>query len=133
MMKQFTIAVDFDGTCVHDAFPHVGADMFGAELALKRLVEDGHRIILWTCREHTAYLTVPDTLQLAIDWFTKKGITLYAINGNPDMTMQGFPLCRKCHCDILIDDKSLFIPRCNNGDLDWHTIYTEIKRLSIKQ
>lgn len=130
-MKKLTIAVDFDGICVHDEFPHVGADMFGAELALKKLQSDGHHIILWTCREHFPYHGVDDVLQLAIDWFTKRDISLYAINGNPDMILEhDYPIARKCHADVLIDDHALFIPRLPNGDIDWHSIYKEITRLS---
>ena len=35
--KKFTIAVDFDGTCVEEAWPNVGKDIFGAVIALKKL------------------------------------------------------------------------------------------------
>lgn len=129
-MRQLTIAVDFDGTCVHSEFPHVGPDMFGAELALKKLAQDGHRIILWTCREHFPYGGVNDVLEPAIEWFRKKNIPLYAINGNPDMTLQGFPIARKCHADVIIDDRSLFIPRTQTGDIDWCAIYREIKLMA---
>lgn len=131
-MKQLTIAVDFDGTCVHDKFPYVGADMFGAELALKRLVEDGHKIILWTCREHFPYGGVDDVLELALEWFRKKDIPLYAVNGNPDMTLQGYPIARKCHADIIIDDHALFTPYTMNGDIDWCAIYRAIKLIAAQ-
>lgn len=96
-MKQFTIAVDFDGTCVEERFPHVG----------------------------------PDTLQLAIDWFDKKGIPLYGINENPDMNALDYPKSRKCHADFVIDDHSVCIPRCMNGDLNWYAIYQAIRLESI--
>lgn len=129
--KTFTIAVDFDGTCVKDDFPRVGKDMFGAEIALKKLVADGHKIILWTCREHhSSFDGVEDTLQLAIDWFKRKGIPLFSINGNPEMI--DFPICRKCHADFMIDDHAVGVPRCENGDLDWFQIYRIIKRACIQ-
>lgn len=130
-MKQFTIAVDFDGTCVEERFPHVGPDIFGAEMALKKLVFDGHKLLLWTCREHNSYKDVPDTLQLAIDWFDKKGIPLYGINENPDMNALDYPRSRKCHADFVIDDHSICIPRCTNGDLNWYAIYQAIRLASI--
>lgn len=130
-MKKLIIAVDFDGTCVHNEFPHVGADMFGAELALKRLQADGHHIILWTCREHFAFQGVDDVLQLAIDWFDKRGIKLYAINGNPDSVLKhDYPIARKCSADVYIDDHCLFMPRTPAGDIDWHAVYMEIKRIA---
>jgi hypothetical protein len=68
---------------------------------------------------------------LAIDWFTKRDISLYAINGNPDMILEhDYPIARKCYADVLIDDHALFIPRLPNGDIDWHSIYKEITRLA---
>ena len=43
------IAIDFDGTCVTNEYPNVGNDI-GAVPVLKRIVEKGHRIILYTMR-----------------------------------------------------------------------------------
>lgn len=45
------IAVDFDGTCVTHEFPKVGKDI-GAVPVLKKLIEKGHKIILYTMRSH---------------------------------------------------------------------------------
>ena len=124
-----TIAVDFDGTCVQSDFPRVGPDIFGAAIALKKLVADGHRIILWTCREHSSFGGVEDTLQLAIDWFVRKGIPLFAVNGNPEMI--DFPICRKCHADFLIDDHAVGLPKTGDGAPDWFRIYREIRLATI--
>jgi len=44
------IAVDFDGTIVEDAYPKVGKPILFAFETLKKLQEDGHRLILWTYR-----------------------------------------------------------------------------------
>lgn len=41
------IAVDFDGTCVTHEFPKVGRDI-GAVPVLRKLVENGHKLILFT-------------------------------------------------------------------------------------
>ena len=41
------IAVDFDGTCVTHDYPRVGKDI-GSVPVLKRLVEEGHQLIIWT-------------------------------------------------------------------------------------
>ena len=52
-MKNFNeliIAVDFDGTCVTHEYPDIGRDI-GAAPVLKRLVESGVRLILWTMRQ----------------------------------------------------------------------------------
>lgn len=130
--KTFTIAVDFDGTCVEEEFPRVGKDIFGAVIALKKLIADGHRIILWTCREHSAYGGVEDTLQLAIDWFNRKGIPLYGVNGNADPLIAGFPLCRKMSADIFIDDHCIGIPKTEDGHPDWFQIYRLVKKEQLK-
>lgn len=129
--KTFTVAVDFDGTCVTDEFPRVGKDIFGAEIALKKLVADGHRIILWTCREHSSFGGVEDTLQLAIDWFERKGIPLFGHNDNPEMI--DYPICRKCHADFVIDDHAVGVPRTGDGNLDWFQIYRIIRLASASE
>lgn len=125
-----TIAVDFDGTCVRDAFPNIGKEIFGAVIALKKMVADGHKLILWTCREHSAYKGVADTLQLALDWFEKKEIPLYAVNGNP--MMYDYPVCRKCHADLVIDDHAVGIPKTGDGDPDWFLIYNLVKQEELR-
>lgn len=50
-INMLTIAVDFDGTCVTHDFPKVGKNI-GAEIVLKKLVDKGHKIILYTIRSH---------------------------------------------------------------------------------
>lgn len=128
--KTFTIAVDFDGTCVEENFPRVGKDVFGAVIALKKMVADGHRIILWTCREHSAYDGIEDTLQLAEDWFKRKGIPLFAVNGNPEVI--GFPTSRKMSADMFIDDHAVGLPKTSEGHPDWFQIYRIVKQEQLK-
>ena len=43
------ICVDFDGTCVTHDFPEIGKDI-GAIPILLRLVDAGHKLILYTMR-----------------------------------------------------------------------------------
>lgn len=43
------IGIDFDGTCVKHAFPRKGDDI-GAIPILKELVDNGHKLILFTMR-----------------------------------------------------------------------------------
>ena len=50
MNQTYTIAVDFDGTCVEHDYPEVGLDVEGAVETLKELQSRGHRIILYTMR-----------------------------------------------------------------------------------
>lgn len=94
------IAVDFDGTCVTHEFPKVGKDI-GAVPVLKRLIEKGHQIILYTMR-------CDNTLQEAIDWFKKNDIPLLGVNENP--TQKRWTSSPKIFAHIYIDDAALGCP-----------------------
>lgn len=108
------IAVDFDGTCVTHEFPDVGKDI-GAVPVLKKLVEKGHKIILYTMRCHTSKKCVTDkgvrlvdTLQEAIDWFEKNNIPLYGVNENPDQ--KNWTSSPKIYAHLYIDDAAIGCP-----------------------
>ena len=45
------IAVDFDGTIVEHRYPSIGKEYPFAIETLRKLTEEGHRLILWTVRE----------------------------------------------------------------------------------
>ena len=111
------IAVDFDGTCVKHRYPDVGEDI-GAAPVLRKLVENGHRIILLTMRD------CGDILRDAIEWFNKNEIPLYAINQNPE---QNWSSSRKVYADFYIDDQAVGCPliqeRYGSGRyVDWGAI-----------
>ena len=46
-----TIAVDFDGTIVEHRYPEIGNEIPFAIDTLKMLINDRHRLILWSVRE----------------------------------------------------------------------------------
>ena len=56
---RLIIAVDFDGTIVEDAYPKIGKTRIFAFETLKRLQQDGHRLILWTYRSGCLLYTSP--------------------------------------------------------------------------
>lgn len=93
------IAVDFDGTCVTHEYPHIGKDI-GAVPVLKKIVENGHQIILLTMRDG-------DTLKDAEQWFADNDIPLLASNVNPNAT---WSTSRKVFASIYIDDMALGCP-----------------------
>lgn len=70
------IGIDFDNTVVSDLFPEVGLSL-GAEPILKKLIANGHKLILWTIRSGEA-------LDKAVDWFKQNDIELFGINENPE-------------------------------------------------
>ena len=49
-MQSKIIAVDFDGTIVSHMYPEIGVDNPNAIRVLKKLIEQGHQLILWTMR-----------------------------------------------------------------------------------
>lgn len=116
-MDKITIAIDFDGTCVTHEFPKVGKDI-GAVPVLKRLVEAGHNLILYTMRSNCegntgASKEVPEVLNGmflddAVNWFKENGITLYAIQTNPQQ--KEWTTSPKCYAQLYIDDAALGIP-----------------------
>lgn len=94
------IAIDFDGTCVTHAYPVVGHEI-GASYVLRKLIKNGHQLILWTMRSD-------DRLQDAVDWFKKNRIKLYGINSNP--TQNAWTNSPKAYAQLYIDDAALGCP-----------------------
>lgn len=108
MYKNLILGIDFDGTCTTHEYPLVGKDI-GAVPVLKKLVEKGHRLMLWTMRG-----SKPDsketTLKDAVDWFEKNQIPLWGINENPEQTATGWSNSHKQYANLYIDDAALGAP-----------------------
>lgn len=128
------ICVDFDGTCVSHEFPEIGKDI-GAVPVLKRLVEQGHNLILFTMRSDSKEVTskdygIEDTprdyLTEAVDWFKKRDIPLYGIQENP--TQKGWTTSPKAYGQLYIDDAALGCPLTYNPEVssrvfvDWFAV-----------
>ena len=71
-VKGAIIAIDFDGTVVTHAYPHMGMDA-DAVPVLKELVANDCKLILYTMRSG-------QLLEKAVQWFKEQKIPLYAIN-----------------------------------------------------
>ena len=67
------IAVDFDGTIVTHEYPKIGKEIPFATQTLKMLINDGHRLILWSVREG-------QLLEDAVKWCRERGLEFYAVN-----------------------------------------------------
>lgn len=102
------IAVDFDGTCVTHDYPNIGKDI-GAITVLKKLTENGHRLMLWTMRSG-------ETLTDAVKWFSDNEIPLWGVNQNPEQ--HTWTNSQKQYAQIYIDDAALGAPLidCENHD-----------------
>lgn len=101
----YYIVLDFDGTVVKHRYPAVGEDI-GALPVLRKLVANGHHILLNTMRSHDSEGV--DTLQPAIDWFAERNIPLFGINENP--TQKEWSSSPKVYGNVYIDDGALGAP-----------------------
>ncbi|NQX86378.1 MAG: hydrolase [Flavobacteriaceae bacterium] len=108
--NKLTIAVDFDGTIVEDAYPGIGKPRIFAFETLKKLMEDGHRIILWTYRSG-------DRLEEAVAFCKTNGISFYAVNNSFPEEQFDNTYSRKINADLFIDDRNI------GGVLGWGEMY----------
>lgn len=97
-------AVDFDGTLCENKWPEIGEPIQTMIDYCKKLREQGHKLILWTCR-------TGEQTEAAVKWCTEHGLEFDAVNANlPDEIKKYKNDPRKVGADYFIDDKNLFIP-----------------------
>lgn len=110
-----TIAVDFDGTIVEHRYPEIGKELPFATQTLKMLIEDHHKLILWSVREG-------QLLEDAVEWCRQRGVEFYAVNKDfpEEDTDKNRHFSRKLKADVWIDDRNV------GGLPDWGTIYQMI-------
>ena len=84
---------------------------------LKKLQQDGHKLILWTVREG-------DLLDEAVEFCRQRGVEFFAVNSNyPDENVDASAIrSRKLKADMFIDDRNV------GGLPDWGVIYEMISR-----
>lgn len=108
--ERMTIAVDFDGTIVEDAYPAIGKPKLFAFETLKAIQGKRHNLILWTYRSGSR-------LEEAVDFCKENGIEFYAVNKSyPEEEFDG-KMSRKINADVFIDDRNV------GGFLGWGEIY----------
>lgn len=129
------IGLDFDGTCVTHEYPKVGKDI-GAIPVLKKIINNGHQIVLNTMRSG-------HELGDAIDWFNNNGIELYGVGFNP--TQAKWTSSSKCYAELYIDDAALGAPlkinKISNDDgdkipygrpfIDWDKVEEHLVRMGV--
>lgn len=136
------INLDFDGTCVSHEFPNIGKDI-GAVPVLKKLVEKGHHLILFTMRSDrenkkpTGHDLIQDVTGMfltdAVNWFKDNDIPLYGIQTNP--TQLNWTTSPKSYAQLMIDDSALGCPLkfddrvSNRPFVDWE----EVRKILINQ
>jgi hypothetical protein len=116
MKKKLTLSIDFDGTICEQSFPEIGALKKDADVYMRKLQEEGHRIIINTCRSGKYE-------GMAQDFLDQNNIPYRYINSNlPVLIAQYQQDCRKISADIYIDDRCLMgLPET------WEEIYNLIQ------
>lgn len=107
--KKLILAIDFDGTIVNHEFPKIGYLKPYAKQVIQRWKEEGHKIIIWTCRnqsepEHPEWTQAP--ISAVIEFLNKNKIPFDTVNS--DVPNLGFWLqSRKVYADVYIDDRNM--------------------------
>lgn len=114
-MKRLYISVDFDGTIVEQVYPKVGELRDDSKYYINKLYEDGHTIIINTCRSGIY-------ADEAKDFLLQMGVKFNYFNENaPELIKKYGGDCRKISADYYIDD------RCIAGLPKWEDIYNLIQ------
>lgn len=113
IVDTYTIAVDFDGTLVEDEYPKIGKPILFAFDTLKKLQENGHRLILWTYRKGSM-------LDEAVQFSADQGVVFYAVNMSFPEEKYDPKYSRKINADFFIDDRNI------GGLRSWGEIYQQL-------
>ena len=126
-MANKIIAVDFDGTIVTHAYPHIGRPVPNALPVLKKLQAQGTQLILWTMRSG-------DKLDEAVRYCEENGVTFWGINRNP--AQSEWTDSPKAYAPIYIDDAALGCPTLfdegtNRVMVNWREVQSILERLNV--
>lgn len=104
------ICIDFDGTIVDYAFPSVGKPVPEAIEYMKKFIELGGKIILFTMRSDGQLKSGENrsVLTEAVNYLTENGIELFGINHNP--TQDRWTTSPKAYGHVYIDDAAVGCP-----------------------
>ena len=101
--NPLVFAIDFDNTLCESAYPDIGEPIQPIIDFCKNMKADGHKLILWTCREGKL-------LANAILWCFEHGLLFDAYNANlPERIEQYGTDPRKIGADFFVDDRNILI------------------------
>lgn len=111
------IAVDFDGTLVQHEYPGIGDPVPYAFETLRRCVERGALVILWTMRSGT-------NLADAVATCEDHGLKLHGVNENP--AQHSWTKSPKAYAHVYVDDAALGCPLVastgGRSHVDWTAV-----------
>lgn len=122
MMKNMVFAIDWDGTIVPDGcYPKTGEPKPNAINVIERLINDGHKIIIWTCR---GGMEQTECIRAKLNEY---GIFDFIINEHLQETLDAFEHSSpKVFADVYIDDRGI-----HTKEIDWFEIEEIIFSKSI--
>ena len=101
--NPLVIAVDFDGTLCENKYPDIGEPIQPIIDFCKNMKADGHKLILWTCREG-------ELLAKAIVWCFEHRLFFDAYNENLKERIEQYGTDpRKIGADFYMDDRNILI------------------------
>ena len=110
------LAIDFDGCVVEEAYPEIGELRKDAKKIINQLVQDGHYVIIWTCR-------TGEYLHKAELFLIENKIHYHKINQHhPKDLLYYKEYGPKIGADYYLDDK------CIAGLPSWERIYKIINK-----
>lgn len=116
-MKKLVIAIDFDGTIVTNKYPDIGYLKRNAKDVINKLYNQGHDIIINSCRQGKEEREM-------VEFLLDNEIMFDKINENLCYRIEEYNNdCRKIGADVYIDDKAY---PCNI--MNWNEIYRFITR-----
>lgn len=116
------IAVDFDGTLHTGEFPNIGKPADDAIEVMKILHNEGHYLIIWTCR-------CGERLTEAINWLLEHGIPFHRVNEHEPSNLAKYESnARKVYAHLYVDDRQI------GGLPSWIEIldYVRVKEFEYK-
>lgn len=93
-------AIDFDNTLAVTDYPNILAPIDSVIQYCMELHEQGHTLILWTCREGK-------DLYDAVSWCAERGLQFDYVNRNTPEIIEKYGDRRKIYADFYIDDRAV--------------------------
>lgn len=98
-MKLLDIAVDFDGAIAAENYPNIGALIIKAKKYMNKWYDQGHTVIVNTCRSGKYQ-------DDAREFLIANGIKFHTINEHTSRQVMQYPIeSRKMSADLYIDDR----------------------------
>lgn len=103
------IAIDFDGILCENAFPDIGKPYYEMVSFVRKLIDEGHEVVLWTSR-------TGDRLTEAVMWCEDRGLHFCAINENAPSNLaqylSEYPTpSPKVYADLYLEDRDPWFVR----------------------